>query len=101
MKTEFIQDAMAANNTSLQGYITTTRARIEEVFGDVTLEDQDMFEKVTTEWVIQFLDDDSTVATIYDWKRYEEGAPGMNEIYQWHIGGKSPLAVELVQKALA
>ena len=41
--------------------------------------------KVTTEWIARF--DDGAVATVYDWKRYDEGAPGMDEVYDWHIGG--------------
>lgn len=76
-----------ANGTSLVGYIETTRQRIEEVFGAPSYSSNDTFEKVTVEWAIKF--EDGTVATIYDWKRYELGTPSSTELYEWHIGGKN------------
>lgn len=82
------------NGTSLQGEFIATRAEIEAVFGQPTYSTQDEWEKVTTEWDITF--SDGTVATIYDWKRYEMGAPKMHESYQWHIGGHTSHAVSLV-----
>lgn len=84
--------------THLQAYVPTTRAKIESVFGAPTVENDDPSDKVTTEWVIRF--DDGTIATIYDWKRYEEGAPAMNEQIVWHIGGHSLDARNAVEKAL-
>lgn len=86
------------NGTSLQGEIVTTRAEIEAVFGQPTYSTQDEWEKVTTEWDITF--SDGTVATIYDWKRYEMGAPKMYESYGWHIGGRTHYAVSLVTQAM-
>lgn len=83
------------NGTSLRGYVTATRREMERVFGAPDTELQD---KVTTEWRIKF--DCGTVATIYDWKRYEDGAPGMDEEYQWHIGGHDYKAVERIEDAL-
>jgi hypothetical protein len=38
---------------------------------------------------------------VYDWKRYEEGAPALSEIYEWHIGGYNDLSVSQVTNALA
>lgn len=76
--------------TSLQGYVTATRAEIEAVFGAPTMAHNDTSDKVTTEWNIRFVND--VVATIYDWKRYEQGAPEMNERIEWHIGGHDKMA---------
>lgn len=84
------------NGTSLMGYVTTTRAHIESVFGEPT--SWGIGDKVTTEWGILF--DNGTVATIYDWKRYEEGQPEMDEVYEWHIGGGNLEAVTYVKEAL-
>jgi hypothetical protein len=89
------------SGTSLQGYVTATRAEIEAVFGAPTITGE-VNEKVTTEWVIRFVN--GVVATIYDWKRYEQGAPEMDERIEWHIGGHDKLAylqvgVELGKRA--
>jgi hypothetical protein len=90
----FVTTETDINGTSLQGEFTATRAEIEAVFGQPTYSTQDEWEKVTTEWDITF--SDGTVATIYDWKRYEEGAPKMYESYSWHIGGRTHYAVDAV-----
>lgn len=84
-------------NGCLQGYFTTTRREIEEVFGEPTVI-SDGWDKITVEWVIQF--EDGTYASIYDYKRYEEGTPKMDEIYEWHIGGKNFRAAELISEAM-
>lgn len=86
--------------TSGQGYVfDVTRAQIESVFGAPTYETED-WEKVTVEWSIQF--EDGTIATIYDWKRYEDdlGTPEMDEQYDWHVGGTAWRAVEIVAAML-
>jgi hypothetical protein len=44
--------------------------------------------------------DNGTVATIYDWKRYEMGTPALDEVFQYNIGGHSLQAVILVKQAL-
>lgn len=85
--------------THLQGYVTTTRSSLIETFGMPTFTTDEDWEKVTTEWIIKF--QDGTIATIYDWKRYEEGAPALNEVYDWHIGGYSKTAVSRIQETLA
>jgi hypothetical protein len=86
------------NGTSLVGEVVITRNEIEKVFGAPTYETNSDFEKVTTEWVLVF--DNGVVATIYDWKRYEMGAPEMDETYEWHIGGRNFDAKDEVLKAL-
>lgn len=70
--------------TSLRGYVTTTRRVLEEAFGEPVFFGEG--DKVTVEWMIRF--EDGSVATVYDWKRYEEGTPDMDEVLEWNIGGK-------------
>lgn len=80
------------NGTHLQGYIIASRNELTAVFGEPL--DLGEGEKVTTEWQIVFPDD--VVATIYDWKRYELGAPRHDEINDWHIGGHDHRSVDRV-----
>jgi hypothetical protein len=94
----FTTDNVDPNGTWLQGYMEATRREIEAVFGKPFYETDDTFDKVTTEWVIQF--EDGTIATVYDWKRYEEGAPSMDERTTWNIGGRDQIAVDHVTHAV-
>jgi hypothetical protein len=77
------------NGTSLQGYMEAYYHELVEVFG----EPEGGSDKTTVEWCLAF--EDGTVATIYDWKEYDTPMG----LYQWHIGGKSNLAVARVQRA--
>ena len=82
--------------TFLQGYIETTKADLIRVFGS-----PDEFGdggKVTIEWGIRF--EDGTIATVYDWKRYELGTPADDELMTYNVGGLTPRAVKLVKRAL-
>ena len=80
-----------ANGTHLVGTVNTTYDELVQCFGEPDLYNGD---KTNVEWCLEFAD--GTVATIYDWK--------MPEVpygyYDWHIGGKSYLAVERVQDAM-
>jgi hypothetical protein len=90
------QESLKANFTSLQGYVGATRDQLVAVFGEpypIVSSDG----KVTTEWIIEFAD--KTIATIYDYKRYELGAPKSDELYEWHIGGHTRRALENAQAA--
>jgi len=98
MVTGFIVGDCDCSGTHLQGEITASRRLIESVFGVPTFVDGPSEDKVSTEWVIRF--DDGLVATIYDWKRYEQGAPGMDEVYAWHIGGSLVDVVERVHEVI-
>jgi len=89
--------------TSLQGHITATYAEVVETFGEPNLEPSD---KTWNEWGIEFEigdpedDDWDTVnVTIYDWKE-QSASDAMYGKYQWHIGGKTHQAVELVFDAM-
>jgi hypothetical protein len=90
------------NGTSLKGHIQEiTRRELEAIFGPPSYFDANggADGKVTTEWCLLINDD--TVATIYDWKRYEDGAPGMDEKCEWNIGGHGPDVVDLVLTKIA
>lgn len=83
------------SGTFLQGYVETTKADLIRAFGEPTnYEDS----KVTIEWGLRF--EDRTIATIYDWKRYELGTPKDDELMTYNIGGFTPRAVDLVKEAL-
>ena len=92
----FADSEIDACGTSLRGYVKATRDELTEVFGNP--QDYSLGDKVTTQWVIQF--DSGSIATIYDWKRYELGRPGFGEFYEWHIGGNEFEVTELVTDAL-
>ena len=83
-----------ASGTHLQRY-----ADIRKILGNPNSEGDGY--KVTTEWCIELKEPSGTrtVATIYDWK--EGGLRCRRGEYNWHIGGFSPRAVELVQQLLA
>jgi hypothetical protein len=86
------------NGTHLQGYVTTTRRALEQMFGEPLDYSGDDFlsdGKVTTEWLIEF--DDGVIATVYDYKRYEVGPPALDESYTWHIGGHDSEAFARIQ----
>lgn len=82
--------------TFLQGHIETTRAELTRVFGEPT--EYGEGGKVTIEWGILF--EDGTIATIYDWKRYELGTPTDPELTTYNIGGFSARAAELVKSSM-
>ena len=83
------------DGTHLIGEVKTTRADLTALLGEpIEYEEGD---KVTIEWGIRL---GSTVATIYDWKRYEEGTPGMTELYHYHVGGRDYKALDLVNGLL-
>jgi hypothetical protein len=88
-------DIINVNQTSLKGYITTTQINLEKVFGKPTFYGGD---KTTLDWFLQFTitennEEKYVVATIYDWN-----SDGVNphEEFQWHIGGHTYEAAELV-----
>jgi hypothetical protein len=84
------------DGTSLQGYTSpTTRAELTAILGEpIQFEGGD---KVTIEWGVRL---GGTLATIYDWKRYEAGTPALDEVMVYNIGGNDPKAVALIQGLL-
>ena len=83
------------DGTHLIGEVETTRAMLTAILGKPT--EYEEGDKVTIEWGIKL---GSTVATIYDWKRYEEGTPELHEVYAYHVGGRDARALELVKGLL-
>ena len=73
-----------------QGHVTTTYDALVATFGEPHERGGD---KTNVEWVLLI---DGALVTIYDWK--EDRVP--HREYQWHIGGHSTNAVELVQSVL-
>ena len=84
------------NGTSLQGYVTTTMRDLIAAFDEPTFYYPG--DKVTVEWTHVF--PDGSVATIYDWKRYEDEAPDMDEVLEYHIGGFTKDVVPYVTVAV-
>lgn len=76
---------------SLMGYVKTKYADIVKVFGEPPITDGD---KTTVEWCIEFAN--GVQACIYDYKT--DFTP--LGLYEWHIGGYTGEAVELVAKKL-
>jgi hypothetical protein len=83
------------SGTFLQGTVVTTRAKLTATFGEPVHYEES---KITLEWGIKF--DDGTIATIYDYKRYELGTPSADEEIIYNIGGYDPKAVTNVTDAL-
>lgn len=84
--------------TYFQGELDMSYARLKKLFGKPTNGDG---YKVDAEWMLEF--DDGTVATIYnykDGKNYngKHGTP-KTKIRDWHVGGFSERAVDLVREA--
>jgi hypothetical protein len=78
------------NMTSYKGEVRITYAELTEIFGAPDHGPNDLGDKVTCNWELQF--EDGTIATIYDWKMNDTP---MGE-YMWHIGGHSMTAVDRV-----
>tara|TARA_R100001163_G_scaffold64723_1_gene59661 strand:- start:367 stop:678 length:312 start_codon:yes stop_codon:yes gene_type:complete len=93
------ETTVLSGGTCLQGYITIDFDKLVAVFGEPCEGDQ---YKVDWEWEIEF--DDGTVATVYNWKNGPSycGEQGLNQyqIKEWHVGGRSRTAVNLVENAL-
>ena len=90
------------NGTSLQGYIIIPYETIAAKLGAPTYVECDPYAKVNWEWVLKFEDDheEPVIATIYNWKT-GHWATRPEQIDEWHIGGHTPKAVELVRTLLA
>lgn len=80
-----------ASGTSLCGYITITHAELVRVLG----KGEGPADKTLDEWSIKGeVDGEEVIATIYDWKNY---GMSVQRITDWHIGGKSEKALELIK----
>ena len=101
-------EAVSSAGTSLIGTVKTTYGDLVATFGEPTWRIDSRIEgddKVNTEWKLEFQvwqdepwgDIDHHVVTIYDWKldRTPFGE------YDWHIGGNTFEAIEMVENAIA
>lgn len=81
------------DGTSYQGIVNTTYKKLVKVFGNPTTGGS--FDgKVNVEWELE--NEDGVVFTIYDWK--EDKIPKGK--HDWHIGGFSDKAVDVVLNAI-
>jgi len=92
------------SGTHLQGHIKANYDKLVEVFGEPVYKGEDAggFDKVWTEWAIEFenSDGDYVIATIYDWKE-DNCTVAMNApSYKWHIGGDTNDAVDCVNQCI-
>ena len=89
------------SGTHLQGYINTTYAKLVDTFGEPNGDYDDY--KSQAEWALVTPAGD--VVTIYDYKqgaRYRGRAHGIavEDVTEWHVGGKVPTVVSWVQRQL-
>ena len=61
-----------------------------EVIGQPTIQDNIGEDKTNFEWDMEL--EDGTVFSIYDWKEYR--TIGLDEVIEWHIGGKNKTNTE-------
>lgn len=93
--------ALADNDgTCLQGYINTTYKNIVDKLGKPHWNGDEY--KVDAEWSLLF--ENGVRATLYNWKNGKNycGSEGLavEDITEWHIGGDSPEAVDLLTDLL-
>lgn len=87
--------------SSLVGYVTATIDQIRDIAweGDAPLTSNDASDKVSTEFVLD--DFEAGEIRIYDWKHYDAGVAARSGLpIQWHIGGSSRYAVEVINERL-
>lgn len=93
--------AVDTNGTYLQGCVQAKFKQLCEVFGEPD-ESFDNY-KSDAEWSMCF--DDGTVATIYNYKNGHNylGKAGADteDMTEWHIGGRTEQALQLVRETLA
>lgn len=82
------------SGTWLQGYVGASYTELVLVFGQPTYLSKDGQGKTKAEWNLRI---DGVPVTIYDYKEYDKS---LDQIYEWHIGGTSKEAAEVVQRVL-
>lgn len=98
MEVKYYDKEEISSGTSLQGYVTAEFVDLYDVFGRPNRTDSSPHEKVNCEWTfrIHTEEDEYIDATVYNWKT---GTIPYNK-YEWHIGGRSYRATELIQEIL-
>lgn len=91
---------ISTEGTHLQGYVGGNYSDLVKTFGEPKF----LYDtKSTVEWTIEFESaEGSLVATIYDWKRKDEGDDDFDPSYvnEWNIGGKDPLVIDYINRSL-
>ena len=99
MKIKQIFAPGVASGTSLMGYVKVTYADLVRVFGEPNSIGDGY--KTDAEWILEI---DDTTVTIYnykDGKNYNgEDGDDVKDITDWHVGGYTKTAVDLVREAL-
>jgi hypothetical protein len=94
-----LTDWQLINGTCLQGYVNVDYATLVNVFG----EPEGAFDNYKSDCAWDLLIN-GTVVTIYNYKdgKNYNGPAGLaiDNITDWHVGGKSKLAQQLVDKAI-
>ena len=93
-----LPNVFIGQGTHLQGYITCTYQDIVKAFGEPNESDG---YKSDAGWDIKW--DDGTVSTIYNWKNgdnYNNDGTRTESIVEWNVGGKNPLALHYVLRAI-
>ena len=95
--------SVKTSGAALVGTIEATYEELIEAFGEPTYKELSGDGKVSTEWKLEFEHQDGkyVVATIYDWKMYDNGtACRSGEKFRWNVGGFNYEALELVEEEL-
>ena len=90
------------NGSSLMGFIDCSYETLVGCFGNPVPDGFDSY-KCDAEWQLDFGDD--IIATIYNWKSGQNynglGAPSVEEITHWHVGGFNKMALNAVEHLLS
>ena len=99
MKIKQIFAPSAASGTSLMGYVTVLYDDLVEAFGEPNSIGDGY--KTDAEWILEI---DDTIVTIYNYKTGKnyngEDGDDVEDITDWHVGGYTKTAVDLVREAL-
>lgn len=99
MKIKQIFAPGAASGTSLMGYVKVAYDDLVEEFGEPNSIGDGY--KVDAEWILAI---DDTIVTIYNYKTGKnyngEDGDDVEDITDWHVGGYTETAVDLVREAL-
>ena len=87
----------SANGTSFYDtVIESTVNELEHILGESDYGDNNGYDKVNFEWVMET--DNGDVFTVYDWKEYRSLSG--NEVVEWHIGGRSKDVTEQAKREI-
>ena len=91
------QEHINVNGSSYKGEITTTYAKLVELFGEPSKNSGDG--KMDVNWKIEF--ENGTVASIYNYKNgVKYGNSDIESITEWTIGGYKSECVNLIKELI-